>query len=281
VLKKITRDAFFTIITLFAVAQMTGCAFGTRQVALQYSPAMCSSVIPGSPTVSIHNFTDTRTDRSLGCVRNGYGMKLASVESKPGEPAVPMWISTALSDELKRAGCSVELGSSKGESRGQFVISGDVQRVYVDSYMTLKGEISMAVAMKNGDRSVINRLYHAEASKMNWWGSSKEFQKTLDMTLQDLMKNMIPDIADAMSIKYENLPVASVPGTVTSASTMTMPTTMNPTVQINAEQPATTFHSKPTVDATSQLKKLKELKELGLLTEQEYETKRKELVGQL
>lgn len=116
---------------------------------------------------------------------------------------------------------------------------------------------------------------------MNWWGSSKEFQKTLDMTLQDLMKNMIPDIADAMSTKYENLPVASVPVTVTSAATMTMPTTMNPIVQINPAQPATTFHSKPTVDATSQLKKLKELKDLGLLTEQEYEAKRKELVSQL
>jgi hypothetical protein len=35
-----------------------------------------------------------------------------------------------------------------------------------------------------------------------------------------------------------------------------------------------------TVDTTAQLKKLKELKDAGLLTEQEYETKRKEIVGQ-
>jgi hypothetical protein len=35
------------------------------------------------------------------------------------------------------------------------------------------------------------------------------------------------------------------------------------------------------VDITDQLKKLKELKDTGLLTDQEYETKRKELVGQL
>jgi len=280
-MKNIKLDALFVIVTLFFTAQMTGCAFGTRQVALQYNPSAYSSVVPGSPAVSISNFADTRTDRSLGCVRNGYGMKLASVEAKPGEHSVPAWVSTALSDELKRAGCSVVPDGSGRDGEAQFVISGEVQRVYVDSYMTLHGEISVGVSMKNGDRPILNRLYHAEASQINWWSSSKEFQKTLDMTLQDLMKKMIPDITDAMSVKYENLPVAAVPVTAKPTATMTMPATANPIVQTTPAQPATTVHSKPIVDATAQLKKLKELKDLGLLTEEEFETKRKELVGQL
>lgn len=46
-------------------------------------------------------------------------------------------------------------------------------------------------------------------------------------------------------------------------------------------QPASVLTAPKTVDVSAQLQKLKELKDAGLLTEQEYETKRKELAGQL
>jgi len=278
-MRKITRDVLFIIMALFTAAQMTGCAFGTRQVALQYNSSMYPTSIPGSPTVYISNFNDMRSEKSLGCVRNGYGMKTAIVEARPGEPAVSTWISTALANELKRAGCSVLSTGSKGASEAQFIIGGDLQRIYVDSYMTMQGVISVAVCIKNRDRIALNQLYCAEASKMNWWGSAQEFQTTLDMTLQDLMKKMVPDITGAMSAKYENLPAAA--GNGISVPAAAVPVSADSIVQTNPAQPATATASKPSVDASTKLKKLKELKDAGLLTEQEYENKRKELVGQL
>lgn len=265
------------------VLHVAGCAFGTRRVGLRYNSSMYSPTIAGSPTVRITGFNDKRADRSLGCVRNGWGMKTARVEPKPGEPAVPEWIREALAEELTRAGCTVV-----SDPAAQFVIGGDLQRVYVDSYMSLQGEISLALCMKNGNRTALNEIYHAEASKVNWWGSAKEFQQTLDITLQKLMEQSVPDIAGAMSNQHSDMSVAAVTNAVSPvvaepAATVTPVLALIPAEPVaqNPNSVAAVSPAKPVVDTTAQLKKLKELKELGLLTEEEFEAKRQELVGQL
>ncbi len=282
-MKKIMRNAFIVVTALSAVSQLSGCA--TRQVALQYSSSMSPPAVSCSPTVRIGDFKDTRSDRSLGCVRNGFGMKLADVAAKPGGTSVPQWILTALYDELKRAGCSIAPQGSGNEAR--FTIIGEVQRVYVDSYMRMMGEMSVALCVKNGDRTVLSQLYHAEASKMNWWSSSQEFQQTLDMTLQDLMKTMVPDVVSTMSMNNETAPVTAKNPSASpqvAVKPIAPPETLSvaePVVQAEPTAPAAAVTPKTTVDIATQLKKLKELKDLGLVTEEEYEAKRKELVGKL
>jgi uncharacterized protein (DUF2252 family) len=135
---------------------------------------------------------------------------------------------------------------------------------------------------------VLSQLYHAEASKMNWWNSSQEFQQTLDMTLQDLMKTMVPDVLSVLAGTPADVSASSgnasrVVETPLIAATDVLPAVTESATQAGSiQQPATVMTpSKTTVDAATQLKKLKELKDLRFITKEEYESKRKELVGQL
>ncbi|MBL7016114.1 MAG: hypothetical protein ISR84_01005 [Kiritimatiellales bacterium] len=246
-MKKRIGHIALTLIAGFIILQSTGCAFGTRKVCLEYTPSSFPPMVPNSPTVLIHAPEDARHEDSLGCVRNGWGMKTARVEAKPGQPTVSTWITQALSYDLGRAGCSVIRTEPKDGTQPDFTIDGSLQRVYVDCYMSMEGEISMELCLKNKDRVALDRHYRAEGKKVNWWASSGEFQKTLDLTLQDLMERMLPEITTAMLKKYEDLPPAAA----------------------------------ATGSISEKLSKLKKLKEDDLITEEEYEVKKEALIEAL
>jgi hypothetical protein len=100
----------------------------------------------------------------------------------------------------------------------------------------------------------------------------------------------IPYIYGQSGFTVEGTPL--IDPALTGGAAFVKPSTVKPVVSVPVAaetkvvadqkiQPAVVAPAATTVDATSQLKKLKELKDAGLLTEQEYETKRKELVGQL
>lgn len=273
------RHAFFAILVSLTVL-MSGCA--TRQVSLTYSSTLTPPKAAGSPTVCVQGFADMRAEKSLGFVRNGFGAKMANVAAKPGEPLPSDWIAKALVAELGRAGCVVV--SESNASR--FVINGTIQNISVNSYMMMRGEISMNIRMTNGARIALDQLYQAKAEKVNWWSASSEFQQTLTMTLQDLMRQAVPDITAAMSKQHSNLPVAAVtdiksPAVAPATSATEDPVQAEPVVKPAPTVPTETVSRAPLADIPTQLKKLQELKDLGLVTEEEFEAKRKELVDQL
>lgn len=246
-MKKQIKNVVLIFAAAVLVLQSTGCAFGTRKVALGYSPETFPPTIPGSPSVLVYAPKDVRHEPSLGCIRNGWGMKTAKVETKPGQPSPSAWIAQALSYDLERAGCSVINRKPTDGTQPDFTIGGSLQRVYVDSYMSMTGEISLDVCVKNKDRVALNRNYRGEGRKVNWWASSGEFQTTLDLTLQNLMERMLPEITAAMCKKYEDLPAAAG--------------TADPLAE--------------------KLSKLKQLKESGLITEGEYEAKKDAVIDSL
>lgn len=98
--------------------------------------------------------------------------------------------------------------------------------------------------------------------------------KGYSQLMQNIMNDAVMDISHKVSAKPQS--VSNPPVIIPSAPSG------NPTVQ---PSPAAGVKAPPlapsNVDATTQLKKLKELKDAGLLTEDEFEAKRKELVGQL
>lgn len=245
-MKKYIQNIGFLLAALFILLQSTGCAFGTRKVSLGYTPSYFPPSVAGKPTVLVQTPKDVRHEESLGCVRNGWGMKTAKVETKPGQPTPAAWIAQALSYDLERAGCSVIRRTPKDGTLPDFTVGGSLLRAYVNSYMQMEGEISMDVYVKNKNRVALNRNYRAEGSKMNWWGSSGEFQKTLDLTLQNLMERMLPEITAAMSSKYEDLPSA------------------------DGEDPL-----------AEKLLKLKQLKDDKLITEEEYRQKKEAAIDAL
>jgi phosphoribosylcarboxyaminoimidazole (NCAIR) mutase len=92
----------------------------------------------------------------------------------------------------------------------------------------------------------------------------------------------IPYIYGQSSYVVEGTPLIdpALTGSFTSKAFTAKPVTKAPVVAEQKSQPVA-IEAPRTVDVSAQLQKLKELKDAGLLTEQEYETKRKELVSQL
>lgn len=246
-MKKNITNITLTFIGVLVVLQSTGCAFGTRKVSLGYTPDTFPPSVSGSPSVLVYAPKDVRHEQGLGCVRNAWGMKTAKVETKAGQPSPSTWIAQALSYDLERAGCSVVNREPTDGTQPDITIGGALQRVYVDSYMSLTGEISLDVYVKNKDRIALNRNYRGEGRKINWWASSGEFQQTLDLTLQNLMKQMLPEITAAISKKYEDLPPAE-----------------------GALDPV-----------GDKLSELKQMKNEGLITEEEYEKKKEDIINAL
>lgn len=93
----------------------------------------------------------------------------------------------------------------------------------------------------------------------------------------------IPYIYGQTSYVVEGTPLIdpALTGRFSGKSVATKPSTKAPVVMEKKMLPATSDEAPKTVDTSAQLKKLKELKDAGLLTEQEYEAKRKDMVGQL
>jgi hypothetical protein len=90
--------------------------------------------------------------------------------------------------------------------------------------------------------------------------------------MQDIMNDAVTDISSRQCLKSIS----------SSSAVADKPVVGKSMIPVQATSPVKSATVAPkAVDTTDQLKKLKELKDAGLLTDEEYETKRKELVGQL
>ena len=143
---------------VLSIVFLSGCAFGTRHPMLEYN-----TVTPVKPanniSIKISTFSDTRPDKNvIGNVRNGWGMKTADVIT---DTNIADWVSTALKSELKNAGYNVIEEDTKN------LISGEVLKVYCDTYLNYEGEVMIKVVLKKDNSVILDKTYSGKSSDLS------------------------------------------------------------------------------------------------------------------
>jgi len=176
------------IVLLFLVLSLSGCAFGTRRPTLAYS-----IILPAAPknniTIKVAPFKDERTwsKEKIGDVRNGYGMRCADIIPQNSEEE---WLADAFKKELTNAGYIIS-----NETNTVATLEGTAHEIYVNAYMNYGGRLKLSIVLKKSDKVVLSKEYSAERNcGIAWASTAASYGKTLEITLQDIMKKIIPDI---------------------------------------------------------------------------------------
>jgi len=172
---------------LIIIGFISGCAWGDRRVILTYAP-ITTPQPKKNITLKVAEFDDKRTIKdTVGYSRNAYGMRCAKVIP---ENSVTTWVTNALKAELINAGYTV---SNEGSEPN--LIKGVVFDVFCDTYFTYDGRIGIAVTLLQEGKVVFDKTYSASKSGgVNWAATSKSYAKTLELTLQDALRQVIYDI---------------------------------------------------------------------------------------
>lgn len=89
---------------------------------------------------------------------NGFGMKTAEVVSQNN---VPKWIANAMRWELKKVGCKVSGGGSKGSG---VTLNGSVLHVYCSAYFTYEGQVHIRAKLAKDGKSIFERAHTGKGS---------------------------------------------------------------------------------------------------------------------
>lgn len=177
------------------VATLSGCAFGARNISLQYQPVM-DMQSKSRQSVAIVKFTDTRQKPEIGEVRNGYGIKTATVWAKDQD--VGAWVANALADELTKAGFDIKKYQDAAPPDAKIAISGSVPEAYVKMFMSQRGTVRVSVSVTKAGVVALNKEYSGKSGGLAWTASTAEYEKILKAALQDVMKTLVPDVVAAI-----------------------------------------------------------------------------------
>jgi uncharacterized lipoprotein YajG len=177
----------WVLLSVLAIV-LSGCAFGTRRPMLTYS-VILPAASKNNIAIKVEPFKDERTwsKEKLGDVRNGYGMRCADIIP---QNSVTEWLTDAFKKELANAGYTVS-----EDQNTDINLEGIALEVYVNAYMNYGGRIKLKVTLKKNDKEILSKEYSEEKNcGMAWASTAASFGKTIELTLQDLMKKIIPDI---------------------------------------------------------------------------------------
>jgi hypothetical protein len=168
---------------------------GNRNIALRYNPVL---TIRGasSQKIAIVKFTDTRKNPEVGEVRNAYGMKLASVLAKDQD--VGAWVANALADELTKAGYDIQKFQDAAPPDITISITGSVPEAYTKMYMNSRATVRANMTVTKADAIVSNKEYTGKASTFALTASTGEYENVMKKALQELMKQAVPEVIDAI-----------------------------------------------------------------------------------
>ena len=179
---------------LAAAAMAGGCAFVDRNAPLKYTAeGKPSSVVIAR--IALAPIVDERPEpRKLGDVRNGYGMKTATIWA--ANP-VDAWVTDALTQELRVAG--VEVLATDERPPYAAVLSGQIQHASCVMLFSYEGSITLRLELAFNGRTVLSRTYARERTgNLNWTGSSKQCGKTMNLALKGLLEQAVPEIVKAL-----------------------------------------------------------------------------------
>jgi uncharacterized lipoprotein YajG len=263
---------------------LSSCVLGTRRPLLTYTTIL-PTANKNNITIKIAPFKDKRTwsKEKLGDVRNGYGMRCADIIP---QNSVTEWVADAFNKELTNAGYTVS-----SDANAAVNIEGSLLEVYVNAYMYYGGRVRMNIVLKKDGKEVLTEEYFQQKKcSMKWAATADSYAKTIEMTLQDIMMQVIPDINDALLKR-------SSAGAIIPSESLNY--NAKPSSQINYNDAANYLNESKKVDyeraqywkekgydfdsmsVEYRLKRLEELLDQKVITEEEYASNRKIILASL
>jgi hypothetical protein len=169
----------------FGLVGFSGCTPRT-QVALKYQPALIKQ-FSCRKSVSIVTFKDVRNKTTIG-------------ETQKGEPiyattSVSEWISRALYDELRRAGCRVEYHDAAYAFDTDVTLTGEIKALNLIQMTYTEYDSDMRVNIileKHGQREFSKEYYSTFTKKT--LPSSGVSEEVLTELLQGMVQEIVPDL---------------------------------------------------------------------------------------
>jgi hypothetical protein len=175
-----------TLLGLLTLAALTACA-PMNKIPLQYFPAG-GTIGNCRASVAVAPFEDRRGMERIG--EHGPDMVLF-----PGS-SVSQWVTWALVDELKAAGCQTFHAESTATAPSDNLVTGTIQQVYIRKlgspfeYLT---EIRLGVVLKRAGETVWMKEYSGSVKKTST-PTTETYRDTLQEGLRDILVQVIADL---------------------------------------------------------------------------------------
>lgn len=222
---------------------LCSCAFGNRHVTLNFQDTETPSA-SNDKIIVLAPFTDQRADRKIvGEVRNGYGMHTADVIA---DNSVEDWITNAVKTRLEKNGYKVIL-STTNTTPSNFEMGGVVTEVFCTAYFSYSGKVTFLVQLQRNNRVLLQKSYAGKGGAgVNWVAASSSYGATLEAALSDALKELSADINMAVATA-DNIPAPSA----------------------------------PVSGMAKELEKLKDLRDTGVLNEDEFNVAKQKILDKL
>jgi hypothetical protein len=173
------------LVGLLLVVGLVGCA-GKNVVKLEYQAA---GIAPGDCTksLSVVRLNDSRQQAAIG--ETNEGVLFYSTTD------VADWVSRALYNELRRAGCRVDYHDKEYNFDTDYTLTGDIVEVYAKqaSLTEYSANMRLSIALKAGGKKVFGKSYVSSVNKTTA-PSPGANSKILTDLLQVVMLEMVPEI---------------------------------------------------------------------------------------
>jgi hypothetical protein len=169
----------------FVFVGFSGCTPRT-QVALKYQPTLIKQ-FPCRKSVSIVTFKDDLNRTTIG-------------ETQKGEPihatdSVSEWISRALYDELRRAGCRVEYHDAVYAFDTDVTLTGEIKalKIVQMTYTEYDSDMRLNIILQKQGQREFSKEYYSTFTKKTL-PSSGVSEEVLTELLQGMIQEIIPDL---------------------------------------------------------------------------------------
>ena len=173
------------VVALFA----SGCAFGTRRVNLSPVRSNAGTVQSSDLAVALLHFRDTRPEQAVGCVRNGFYIRTASVVAD-NDPIA--WARECVRSCLADAGFAVRDSVTQ---ENDTAIDGEVYKMFCDvGFSGLNATISMRLRACQGEHVLLQADYTGHKKQGSGFLTADDYRRALEGAMQDLLAKAGPDM---------------------------------------------------------------------------------------
>jgi hypothetical protein len=190
---KKTRQPPLVVVAAALIFGVAGCV-GDPHVHLRYQPVVNVNAAAGS-TVGV-DIEDATKSWAIGERRDVFGTHVADVYAKDKD--VASWVTEALTAELQRVGLRV--ARAVLDAAGQkVVVAGRIDQIEVKRGFSYEATVAISVVVTRDGRQVLVRPYRGNAKGLVVVGLDIEYETVLQWALQNLMRELVPDVLKAIA----------------------------------------------------------------------------------
>ena len=166
-----------------------GCA-STATIDLIYHPVGVD-VAPCKSSVAVVAFKDQRSSIAIGEKKDGQNIY--------GKPLAAEWISRALLEELKMAGCQAEYHDKGSDFNTDYIVTGEVKEAYFkqESISGFVADMKLRIVVNKSGKKIVGKEFTSSIRKKTL-PSSGAYNEVLSELLQGMMREVVPDIREVM-----------------------------------------------------------------------------------